>query len=329
MHIVFVRHGESTNNVLLAKLRAEVVDKTKYDKARYDREKSHDPELSPLGKRQAARLAEWMPRYLATMNIETAQTRIMCSPMERALGTAAPIAGTLGVQCEIRSDLHETKGCWAGGGKPLQNGRTGDAILGKYGEEHFTLSAEAPLHAAGWWSNDDGTAKECETTTEAFVRAHLVAQRLRAMALSATQPTLAMIVSHGQWLSLLMQALAAPTMGLSKVRLFAHDCTGVSSVVLPGVLGMSGKAPGVNIQGVNWGYHLDEEPAIPRSASHFILKGFGGVGRRPDSWTSPRSEAEIDAANAEEARRRGATTASLVVAALLAVAACVARGSKK
>lgn len=323
MHVVLVRHGESTNNVLLAQLRAAVSDAANYDKKRYNAEKSSDPPLSELGAAQAARLAAWFPKYMSTtLNIRTAKTRVFCSPMCRAMETAKPIAEALGIRCEIRSDIHENKGCVAGGSP--RKGSSLSELLAKFGEEGFVVSEDAPVTQAGWWTNVDGSVRERETFEQSYTRAHLVAKRLRAMALEADVPTVAVVVSHGQWLSLLMQALLSPTTPCdASTRQFAHDCTGISSLVLPGLPAAKPGATGlVQLQLANCAQHLDESPAVPRSASHIVLNGYNRVGTgRKAGWSAPT--APVDPA---VARVRALATAALTLAACAAALWRAARG---
>ncbi|MFM1776976.1 MAG: hypothetical protein RLZZ260_543, partial [Actinomycetota bacterium] len=79
MELILVRHG--------LPLRREVV------------EGPADPELSPEGKEQAARLAN----YLASESIDA----IYSSPMKRAVQTAEPLAATTGLPISIIDDVAE------------------------------------------------------------------------------------------------------------------------------------------------------------------------------------------------------------------------------
>lgn len=282
MHLIFVRHGESTNNVLLAGLRAEVADPANFNKERYNAEKSNDPSLSALGKLQAARLGEWMPRYISSMEIATRVTRVLCSPMERALGTASSIAESLDTSVEVWSDLHETKGCWSGG--VGSRGSTGPEIVCRHGKR-FSMSAAAPVAETGWWSAADGSPKARETEGQSYRRAQIVAARLHQMALDAREPTLTIVVTHGQWVSLLMQALLFPGSAQdAKTRRFGHDCTGVSSLVLPGLLRSDGTIGSAQLQCANRSHHLDAAPQVRHTLPHFHLSGFNEHGKRPTGW---------------------------------------------
>jgi broad specificity phosphatase PhoE len=336
MHLIFVRHGESTNNVLLAGLRAEAADPADYNKARYDAEKSNDPALSALGKQQAQRLGAWMPRYISSMAIATRATRVLCSPMERALGTADEIAASLDKDVEVWSDLHETKGCWSGG--VGSRGSTGPEIVRRHGVR-FSMSAAAPVAEAGWWSAPDGSPRARETGRESYGRAQIVAARLRQMALDAREPTLTIVVTHGQWVSLLMQALLFPGSALdAKTRRFGHDCTGISSLVLPGLQHADGAIGSAQLQCSNRSHHLDAAPQVRRTPAHFHLSGFNEHGKRPAEWAPAQRVVGAAGAQAAAASATAAAAASgagrsplaqlAATAALPAAAGAGASGSR-
>ncbi|PJF27150.1 MAG: hypothetical protein CUN52_14920, partial [Phototrophicales bacterium] len=94
MEIYFIRHGQSTNNRL-----TEATWHTR----------SHDPELTEIGHKQAARVADYLcsaPNLEDIVRIpddapEREQhyphtiTHLYCSPMYRALQTAQPIGAAL------------------------------------------------------------------------------------------------------------------------------------------------------------------------------------------------------------------------------------------
>ena len=230
--VLLVRHAESYNNELLERLRAEKP-RAAAD-AEYDSTKKADPELSALGEQQAARCAEWLPRYLASMDFLAEERRVVLvtSPMNRTLCTTIPIARELGLRAEIWGDCHETKGCWSGG-MPPQRGRNPAEILEAVGTAHFRNSEAAPVPESGWWSAPDGAPKGRESHEDSCARAHRVAARLRHQALGVSQHTITILVTHGNWMSLLLQALLAPDVTepqLMPQRKFKHDNTAVSGL---------------------------------------------------------------------------------------------------
>jgi broad specificity phosphatase PhoE len=80
MELLWVRHGEPERIAPGSGVRA-------------------DPALTPLGREQAQRLADW----LAFESIDA----VVCSPMQRAVDTAVPIAVSCGVEFEIVDGLIE------------------------------------------------------------------------------------------------------------------------------------------------------------------------------------------------------------------------------
>jgi broad specificity phosphatase PhoE len=80
MDLLWVRHGEPERIAPGSGVRA-------------------DPRLTPLGREQARRLADW----LAFEPIDA----VLSSPMRRAVDTAAPIAASLGVEVEVVEGLIE------------------------------------------------------------------------------------------------------------------------------------------------------------------------------------------------------------------------------
>jgi len=80
MELLWVRHGEPERIAPGTGVRA-------------------DPTLTDRGAEQAQRLADW----LAFEPIDA----IVCSPLRRAVDTAAPIAASCGVEIEVVDDLIE------------------------------------------------------------------------------------------------------------------------------------------------------------------------------------------------------------------------------
>jgi 2,3-bisphosphoglycerate-dependent phosphoglycerate mutase len=80
MELLWVRHGEPERIAPGTGVRA-------------------DPALTPRGREQAQRLADW----LAVESIDA----VVCSPLRRAVDTAAPIAARCGVAVEVVDDLIE------------------------------------------------------------------------------------------------------------------------------------------------------------------------------------------------------------------------------
>ena len=93
VRFVMVRHGQSTNNHLWASTGDDVG-------------RSVDPLLTDLGHQQAAALAA----YADQVGLPWQPTHLYASAMTRAVQTAAPLAGTLGLPLRLSEDLHEVFG---------------------------------------------------------------------------------------------------------------------------------------------------------------------------------------------------------------------------
>lgn len=88
MHLYFIRHGQSFVNL------------PDYDGLDWDRE------LTPLGHRQAEKLAQWLPRHI---NVDALYT----STMLRARETAAYISQAVDVQAQPDDRIREIGTCWS------------------------------------------------------------------------------------------------------------------------------------------------------------------------------------------------------------------------
>ncbi len=83
MHLIVIRHGQSYVNL------------PDWDG------KDSDAPLTPLGERQAAALAAWLPSYMPEVDV------IYCSTMKRPRGTVAPLAAKYGVEAIFDHRLRE------------------------------------------------------------------------------------------------------------------------------------------------------------------------------------------------------------------------------
>jgi broad specificity phosphatase PhoE len=326
MLLLLVRHAQSENNALLDRLRSECGGSDRQDELheRYAQAKSSDPGLSELGAEQAQRCGEWIGRYLRSMEClpDEYRTELVSSPMERALRTAEALAVQLSTQAEIWSDIHETKGCWRGGQVAASPGRGASEILASTGTEHFCNSAVAPVPDAGWWTDRvTGAAWEKETDEESCERARCVASRLRTMALSAEAPTVKIIVTHGNWMSLLVQALVLPEGTTLSIPAVKHDNTALTAIVLPGVP----EERSCSIVQLNRSEHLDAEPAVRRTTQHTVLSGYND-GQRPLDWLPPEAEPLPQASAVEQLKSRWNKGAALRHDEVFPLSAAIAGG---
>ncbi len=191
MHLYLIRHAQSANNALADQ-----------------RERQHDPPLTDTGMLQAGILAQHLVRgdrrdspWVRSLSGAPVAgegfgiTRLICSPMRRALQTAQPIGLALGLAPEIWADVHEYGGIYLeapdGGLAVGYPGMTRAEIAGGFPD--YRIPDE--IDEYGWWHGRRESADECA------VRAARVADRLRSM--SGDPATLA-LVSHGDFTNFLL-----------------------------------------------------------------------------------------------------------------------------
>ena len=237
MLLIVVRHGESENNVLSESIRSEHGYGTERTQQEYDSRKSPDPHLSEQGRRQARRVAEYLRSvYINPENGANAvfgstvrrieEVRVASSPMQRALQTSKPIAEAFSCGVEVLRDSHENKGCWSGSTGPARG------LSAKEIEDAYPFaSAWDKEDDDGWWA-----CRPKETPSESAARAIRLASMLRGMALQATKRTAYILVSHGNFMSMLVQALLdlSPATPPLREKMFKHQNTALSIFMLPG-----------------------------------------------------------------------------------------------
>ncbi len=196
MELYIIRHGQSTNNVTM------MADP-------FAREA--DPPLTELGQEQAERLAA----YLAGgPNLEDRVmqmpgergvprghklTRLLCSPMRRALQTAQPLSAALGLPVEVWVDLHEHGGLYLQ--SPDGEGRGFPGLTAAEMRAQFPGCILPPeVTDRGWWE----PARGKEDLAGCMARAVRVAARLRGWA--EIQERVA-LVTHGTFADKLLKAL--------------------------------------------------------------------------------------------------------------------------
>ncbi|MBI2480542.1 MAG: histidine phosphatase family protein [Planctomycetia bacterium] len=139
MQLYLIRHAQSQNNALPEEERIE------------------DPGLTELGRQQAEHLAKWIPLLRLT--------RLITSPFRRTLMTTEPIRRVTALIPEVRIDLHEQGGCYAGHDLSSKVGRPG--MTRREIEAEFSGYRVADnIDGAGWWQS-----KPYETWEAARIRA--------------------------------------------------------------------------------------------------------------------------------------------------------------
>ncbi len=126
MQLYLIRHAQSQNNALPEEERVE------------------DPGLTELGHQQAKALGKW----IASLKL----TRLITSPFRRTLLTTEPIRQATSLIPEVRTDLHEQGGCYAGHDFSTKVGRPGMTRCEI--EESFSGYRVADnIDGQGWWKS--------------------------------------------------------------------------------------------------------------------------------------------------------------------------------
>jgi 2,3-bisphosphoglycerate-dependent phosphoglycerate mutase len=194
MQFYFIRHGQSSNNYL-------------YETTGTSAGRSQDPELTSLGRQQAAALARFLkgndPSYadashrqnLASFGI----THLYTSLMVRAVATASIIGRELNLAPIAWEELHE------GGGIYLDDPETGTKV-GQPGKNRAYFAAHYPdlilpasLGEAGWWNRPFEEYAQMFPRAECFLN-DLLARHMR------TEDRVA-VVSHGGFYNVLLRTI--------------------------------------------------------------------------------------------------------------------------
>lgn len=204
MKLFIIRHAESSNNQIAGSL--------SYND--YMKQRSEDPPLTELGKRQAELLAAHIAanahpesreqRSPIQPNSGYGFTHLYCSPMLRALQTTEPLARTTGLRPEVWVDIHEHGGIFVG------NPRTGEELAPRPGltrrqiaEQFSAFALPDEITDEGWWN------REYEDMPACFARATRVARILRRRAADGQEAGIdeaIAMVSHGTFIDSLIKA---------------------------------------------------------------------------------------------------------------------------
>jgi 2,3-bisphosphoglycerate-dependent phosphoglycerate mutase len=203
MQLYFIRHGQSANNAL-------------WTASGESQGRSYDPELTEVGQRQAALVAQFLcqgdpalasrgtdPQNLTGFGL----THLYCSLMVRAASTGHAIADALDMPLYAWEDIHEA------GGLYLDDETTG-AQVGQMGHDRAYFQQRYPrlvlpetLVEGGWWN------RPYEAVEDRLPRAHRFLHELRKKH-GGTDDRVA-IVSHGEFYNwFLIALLDLPVSGL-------------------------------------------------------------------------------------------------------------------
>lgn len=203
MQLYIIRHGQSTNNVSMA---------------RDPDDRVVDAPLTELGHKQAECLAQYLAtapnrdtgvekQYgfpLITPEIGVGFTHLYCSPMQRALQTAQPIAKALGLTPHVWVEIHEHGG---------QHLKVNGVPTGFPGKTRAELLAEFPDYVLpddfredGWWRVENGEEDIIGCFSRALRVAHKLHQRAAQNRQAGISERIAMI-THGTFIDALLKAL--------------------------------------------------------------------------------------------------------------------------
>ncbi|MBI9044321.1 MAG: histidine phosphatase family protein [Anaerolineaceae bacterium] len=203
MQIYFIRHAQSTNNILLHLEQSKV-------------KRVEDPEISELGKWQVEVLIDFLvnkntgekdsvSEYTEFDYHDFKIEKVYCSLMERAVQTGLGVSQALGVPLIAWEDLHEN------GGIVLKDNEE-DGYYGMPGknrsffEENYpVLKLPSSLGQEGWWGS-----RPLESRDEMSERAKRVIQELFIM-FSENENQKIAIITHGAFYNVLIKELLKAT----------------------------------------------------------------------------------------------------------------------
>lgn len=139
MELYLIRHAQSQNN------------------ANPESRRVPDPSLTDRGRDQARYLADWLP----SLNL----TRLVTSPFLRTLETTEWLRQATGLEPEVRVELHEQGGCYAGHTPESRRGQPG--MCRREIEQRFPrFRVDPSIDGEGWWRS-----QPYETLEQARLRA--------------------------------------------------------------------------------------------------------------------------------------------------------------
>ena len=198
MQIYFIRHGQSTNNVLWQ------------EDGNYYFERVSDPSLTDIGVEQAKYVGKYLAQKLewpADVTMDTQNrygfglTHLYCSLMIRAVHTGSIISSHVALPLVALPQVHEVGGVYT---EELVNGES--QINQEHGgtpafyKEHFPLLRfEDPIEERGWWQGGredvDAPLKRAQDVIAWLKERHL-----------GTDDRVA-VVTHGGFYNYMMRAI--------------------------------------------------------------------------------------------------------------------------
>ena len=245
MELYYIRHAQSTNNALWTATGTTQV-------------RSHDPELTEIGLKQAEVTAEFLARtdsaaqggwaYTLQNRAGFGLTHLHCSLMVRAVATGSIIANRLGLPLHAWVNWHEV------GGLYLDDEEKGRVPYPGYGRAYFAekypaLVVPETLSEAGWW----GKPFEEDADRPARARA-VVAELLERYGQTDARVG---IISHGGFYKFFLAAIYnLPSSALSLDHILPVDHT-MNNCAISRFVFEHGKWPYITYQ--NRAEHLPNE----------------------------------------------------------------------
>ena len=221
--ILLVRHGESTNNVIMRRLFARrsagQLTPREWERA-WLRERVTDPDLTDAGAVEARRLGAWLRQAGV---IASSPLLVYTSPFKRTLDTTRWMVDGLGggesggaVRVVVHPDIFETGGVYTSDGSGNRVGRgkclSGASIEARFpGFETFMLDRNQPWYQ-GPWETDRMCAARAARVAE-WMRRGAAFQRPGSLGSrdedtnAETAPPLVVMVMHANFISAILKAL--------------------------------------------------------------------------------------------------------------------------
>mmetsp|Transcript_56514 Transcript_56514/g.64537 ORF Transcript_56514/g.64537 Transcript_56514/m.64537 type:complete len:239 (+) Transcript_56514:59-775(+) len=200
MHVHFIRHSESTNNVI-----------DKSDMELYRKRREADPGITPKGSAQCEKVGESLNKLDKPCEI------LFSSPMKRALLSSKSIAKSSGLKTKLWCKLYEDQGCH-------QQGKPFGGLTAPQVKELFPdIELDDIIDEEGWYK-----ANSEEDPETAYSRAVEVVNALSEFAQEKRYSAVA-ILSHGNFLDLVFKVIFGVPQD-SKLK-YLHENCGISTVV--------------------------------------------------------------------------------------------------
>lgn len=215
LRVLFIRHGESQNNVLYGQ-----------SPELYRKNRFPDPDLTNNGVQQATACGQYLSCHSSFADFNPIMGNvdaIYVSPMLRTLRTAQPIGKALNLEPQVWTDIYEISGLHING--VGHAGLSRAQILDKF--PNYKLPTD--VTDSGWYP----TKRNKETRTMAITRIVGVANRLFEMAASChanKQSRTIALVCHGDFKDMVLQALLGLDIPVDKKRRFLSYNTAITVV---------------------------------------------------------------------------------------------------